>query len=309
MASVAQVLEASDAPELTSRLAHSEPTLVRVGAVHEAAFGGGAVSIIGGPCAVEDEARLIEVATSVRRAGGALLRGGAFKPRTSPYSFQGLGREGLERLSRVRAQIGIPVVTEVLDPREVERVGEVADMFQIGSRSMTNFALLREVGKARKPVLLKRGFAATAREFLLAAEYILDAGNPDVVLCERGIRGFDSVTRNVLDLGTVVWLKQRDTPAGDRRSLPRRRAGGPRAPAGARRHRSGRGRLDRRGAPRSLRGSLRRRPGPACRGIRPACRRRALAASVRLDGRRATRCPPDGDGCSEEGRTSQATGR
>jgi 3-deoxy-7-phosphoheptulonate synthase len=208
VSAVAQVLDAGDAPELAARTARREPTQVRVGERGLAAFGGGVVSIIGGPCAVEDEARLSEVAAAVRRAGGVLLRGGAFKPRTSPYSFQGLGREGLERLARVRAKVGLPVVTEVLDPREVERVGAVADMFQIGSRSMTNFALLREVGRTRKPVLLKRGFSATARELLLAAEYVLAGGNGEVVLCERGIRGFDHVTRNVLDLGTVAWLKQ-----------------------------------------------------------------------------------------------------
>ncbi|MEM7310169.1 MAG: 3-deoxy-7-phosphoheptulonate synthase [Planctomycetota bacterium] len=207
MSCVSQVLDASGAPELVSR-PQPEPTRVELGDGPQASFGAGTVSVIGGPCAVEDEQRLAQVAAAVRDAGGAVLRGGAFKPRTSPYSFQGLGHEGLERLARVRAQVGVPVVTEVRDPREVERVGEVADMFQIGSRSMTNFALLREVGRARKPVLLKRGFAATAREFLLAAEYILSAGNDKVVLCERGIRGFDSVTRNVLDLGTVAWLKR-----------------------------------------------------------------------------------------------------
>ena len=208
LSAVAHVIDAADAPELSARAASAAPTQVRVGERGQAAFGGGVVSIIGGPCAVEDEARLSEVATAVRRAGAVLLRGGAFKPRTSPYSFQGLGREGLERLARVRAKVGLPVVTEVLDPREVERVGAVADMFQIGSRSMTNFPLLREVGRTRKPVLLKRGFSATARELLLAAEYILAGGNHDVVLCERGIRGFDTVTRNVLDLGTVAWLKR-----------------------------------------------------------------------------------------------------
>ncbi len=211
MACVAQVLDAAEARELAERSPDRPDTVVRVGdsaTAFPAVFGGGCVSLIGGPCAVEDEGRLTEVAQAVRRAGGTLLRGGAFKPRTSPYSFQGLGAEGLERLARVRAAVEIPIVTEVLDPREVERVGATCDMFQVGSRSMTNFALLREVGAAGKPVLLKRGFAATAREFLLAAEYVLAAGNPNVVLCERGIRGFDDVTRNVLDVGTVAWLKQ-----------------------------------------------------------------------------------------------------
>jgi len=211
---VEHVIDASDAPELLARASRPEPTQVVVGGgrtgdpVTSAVFGAGAVSIIGGPCAVEDEERLFEVALAVKQAGGACLRGGAFKPRTSPYSFQGLGAEGLARLARVRERVGLPVVTEVLDPREVESVGAVCDMFQIGSRSMTNFALLREVGQARKPVLLKRGFAATAREFLLAAEYVLAGGNENVVLCERGIRGFDNVTRNVLDLGVVAYLKQ-----------------------------------------------------------------------------------------------------
>jgi 3-deoxy-7-phosphoheptulonate synthase len=206
---VEHVIDAADAPELTSRETLPEPTQVEIGdARAAAAFGAGAVAIVGGPCAVEDEERLFEVASAVKAAGGACLRGGAFKPRTSPYSFQGLGPEGLARLARVRERVGLPIVTEVLDPREVESVAAVCDMFQIGSRSMTNFALLREVGQAKKPVLLKRGFAATAREFLLAAEYVLAGGNPDVVLCERGIRGFDHVTRNVLDLGTVAWLKQ-----------------------------------------------------------------------------------------------------
>lgn len=205
---VGGILDGSDAPELAERAAGQPDTEVRVGSPSPARFGNGFVSIIGGPCAVEDEERLEEVARAVHRRGAALLRGGAFKPRTSPYSFQGLGHEGLERLARTRTRVGIPVVTEVLDPRQVEAVAEAADMFQIGSRSMTNFALLAEVGKAKKPVLLKRGFGARARELMYAAEYILAAGNPNVVLCERGIRGFDDVTRNVLDLGAVAWLKR-----------------------------------------------------------------------------------------------------
>jgi 3-deoxy-7-phosphoheptulonate synthase len=157
---------------------------------------------------VQDEERLLEIARAVRAAGGTLLRGGAFKPRTSPYSFQGLGREGLERLAHAREETGLAIVTEVLDPREVETVGQVADVFQIGSRSMSNAPLLREVGRTNKPVLLKRGLSATVREFLLAAEYVLSEGNAQVILCERGIRGFDTVTRNVLDVGTVAYLKR-----------------------------------------------------------------------------------------------------
>ena len=202
---VAAILESGDARELALRGPDTPDTCVQVGA---ARFGGGSVALIAGPCAVEDGDRLIEIARGVRNAGALCLRGGAYKPRTSPYSFQGLGPEGLELLERAKLETGLAIVTEVLDPREIERVAAVCDMFQIGSRSMSNSALLREVGRQRKPVLLKRGMAATAREFLLAAEYVLAGGNAEVVLCERGIRGFDNVTRNVLDLGTVVWLKQ-----------------------------------------------------------------------------------------------------
>jgi 3-deoxy-7-phosphoheptulonate synthase len=177
-------------------------------AVGAARFGAGHVSIIAGPCAVEDEARLLEIARAVRAAGATLLRGGAFKPRTSPYSFQGLGEEGLERLARVKAATGLGVVTEVLDTRDVERVAEVADMLQVGARNMANYALLKELGRARTPVLLKRGFGATVRELLGAAEYVLDGGNGEVILCERGVRGFDDVTRNVLDVGAIAYLKR-----------------------------------------------------------------------------------------------------
>ncbi len=179
LAVVESVLDSSDAPELSELGAGAEASVVRVG---EAVFGGGSVALIAGPCAIEDEGHLLEIARAVKRAGATLLRGGAFKPRTSPYSFQGLGRPGLERLARVKAEVGIAVVTEVLDPREVELVCEVADMLQIGSRSMTNAALLREVGQSGVPILLKRGQAATARELLMAAEYVLAAGNRNVVL-------------------------------------------------------------------------------------------------------------------------------
>jgi 3-deoxy-7-phosphoheptulonate synthase len=204
LACVVAVLDSAEAPELHARAPGREETVVQVG---DARFGGGNVSLIAGPCAVEEEPALLEIARAVRAAGATLLRGGAYKPRTSPYSFQGLGEVGLERLARVKQEVGIGVVTEVLDPRDVEQVCRVADMLQVGARSMANFALLTEVGRSGKPVLLKRGLAAKARELLLAAEYVLAAGNPDVVLCERGIRGFDSVTRNVLDLGTVAHLK------------------------------------------------------------------------------------------------------
>jgi len=179
--------------------------VVQVGA---ARFGGGYVSLVAGPCAVEDEERLLEIARGVRERGASMLRGGAYKPRTSPYSFQGAREAGLERLARAKLETGLAVVTEVLDPRDVEAVGAVADMFQIGSRNMTNTPLLVEVGKSGIPVLLKRGFAATLRELLLAAEFVLAEGNRNVVLCERGIRGFDPSTRNVFDVGAVAHLKR-----------------------------------------------------------------------------------------------------
>ena len=204
LSAVAAVLDAGEAPELVERTAGRPDTAVRVG---DACFGAGKLSVIAGPCAVEGEERLMEIARAVRDAGATLLRGGAFKPRSSPYSFQGLGEEGLARLARVKAEVGLGVVTEVLDPRDLEPVLAVADMLQIGSRSMSNGVLLTEAGRSGKPVLLKRGLAATAREFLLAAEYVLAAGNAEVVLCERGIRGFDAATRNVLDLGTVAYLR------------------------------------------------------------------------------------------------------
>ncbi len=192
------------AAELSARPPGGPDTVVAIG---DARFGGEFVSIVSGPCAVEDGERLLEIARAVRDAGGTLLRGGAFKPRTSPYSFRGLGREALELLARAREETGLAVVTEVLDPRDVEEVGAVADAFQIGSRSMGNAALLSEVGRTKTPVLLKRGMAATVREFLLAAEYVLSAGNPNVVLCERGVRSFDSVTRNLLDVGAIAHMR------------------------------------------------------------------------------------------------------
>jgi len=202
---VAAVIDARGASELVDQSAARSETVVRVG---EAVFGGGQAALIGGPCAVENEDQLLEIARGVRAAGGTLLRGGAMKPRSSPYAFQGLGKEGLAMLGRVGREVGIPVVTEVLEPSAVETMLDACDMFQIGSRNMSNTPLLVEVGKTKKPVLLKRGMSATAREFLMAAEYLLAGGNDQIVLCERGIRGFDSATRNVLDVGTVAHLKR-----------------------------------------------------------------------------------------------------
>jgi 3-deoxy-7-phosphoheptulonate synthase len=188
---------------LASRELHPEKSLVRVGHV---VFGGAAPVLIAGPCSVEDEAQINEAAEAAAAAGAQMLRGGAFKPRTSPYSFQGLGLEGIRLLAAAGARAGLPIVTEVMEPAMADVIAEHADMLQVGSRNMQNFPLLRAVGRTGRPVLLKRGFAATLDEWLLAAEYILAEGNAHVVLCERGIRGFDTHTRNVLDLACVPLL-------------------------------------------------------------------------------------------------------
>lgn len=193
--------------KLASREFAAEPTVVRVGDAHNTEIGGRGLTVIAGPCSVEGEAMLWETARYVRRAGARLLRGGAFKPRTSPYSFRGLGMEALELLRQVRDELGLPVVTEVMDTRQVDMVAEHADMLQVGARNMQNFALLAELGRIQRPVLLKRGLSATVRELLMAAEYIMDRGNRDVVLCERGIRTFETATRNTLDVGAIPVLK------------------------------------------------------------------------------------------------------
>lgn len=181
-----------------------EPVEVRVGPV---AIGGGRPVVMAGPCAVEGREQLLTTARAVRSMGADLLRGGAFKPRTSPYSFQGLGEDGLKYLVEAREETGLPVVTEVMDAAGVELVARYADLLQIGSRNMQNFYLLREVGRSGKPVLLKRGLSSTIEEWLMAAEYILSEGNPDVVLCERGIRTYETTTRNTLDLSAVPVVK------------------------------------------------------------------------------------------------------
>ena len=186
---------------------HSNRTsLVRLS--ERVVFGGAELVIIGGPCAVEGRSQMETVAQELQRAPIQALRGGVFKPRTSPYSFQGLGLEGLEILSEVRQRYDIPVVTEVMSIGQIEAIATHADMLQVGSRNMQNFDLLKALGEAKKPVLLKRGLAATIEEFVMAAEYIMSYGNSQVVLCERGIRSFDNYTRNVLDLGAVAALKQ-----------------------------------------------------------------------------------------------------
>jgi len=192
-------------PSKVSRSTKSASTVVKVG---ETEFGSLPVVIIAGPCAVESREQLFETARGVKKAGARILRGGAFKPRSSPYNFQGMGEEGLKLLRMVREEFGIPVVTEVMDTRKVEIVAEYTDILQIGSRNMQNYPLLKEAGLCRKPVLLKRGMMATIEEFLLAAEYILNQGNEQVILCERGIRTFEASTRNTLDLSAVPMLKR-----------------------------------------------------------------------------------------------------
>jgi 3-deoxy-7-phosphoheptulonate synthase len=192
-------------PARVSRETKLEATLVNVSGVE---VGGYEIIVIAGPCAVENQEQLFETARAVKRDGARILRGGAFKPRSSPYSFQGMGEEGLKLLSYIRAESGLPVVTEVMDTRQVAMVSEYADMLQVGSRNMQNYPLLKEVGLTRKPILLKRGMMATIEEFLLAAEYILSQGNETVILCERGIRTFETSTRNTLDLSAVPMLKR-----------------------------------------------------------------------------------------------------
>jgi 3-deoxy-7-phosphoheptulonate synthase len=206
---VEQVLPILKPFKLASRELRPADTVVEVGGpgVKPVRVGGGAMAMIAGPCAVEGREILDDIAGSVRAAGANILRGGAFKPRTSPYSFQGLGEEGLKILRDVGRKHGLPVVTEVMDPRQVELVHRYADMFQVGARNMQNFDLLKEVGQTRKPVLLKRGMSATVKDLLMSAEYILSEGNPHVVLCERGVRSFEDSTRNMLDLSAVPNVK------------------------------------------------------------------------------------------------------
>jgi len=190
--------------KLASREFKDEPTIIKIRNVE---IGGDTIHVIAGPCAVESREQLLETAHMVKEAGATLLRGGAFKPRTSPYSFQGLGEEGLKILAEAREETGLPIVTEVMDIESLPVVYEYTDVFQIGARNMQNFNLLRKVGETDKPVLLKRGPSATIEEWLLAAEYIMSSGNYQVILCERGIRTFEQFTRNTLDLSAVCAVK------------------------------------------------------------------------------------------------------
>jgi 3-deoxy-7-phosphoheptulonate synthase len=201
---VADVIRVLPAYKLASNEAHPEPSVVDVAGVK---IGGGNLAMIAGPCAIEGEKRMDEIAASVRASGANILRGGAYKPRTSPYAYQGMGEEGLKILRDVGRKHGMPVVTEVMDPRRVEVVERYADMIQIGARNMQNFTLLTEVGGTKKPVLLKRGMSATVVDLLMSAEYILSQGNPNVVLCERGVKGFDPATRNLFDVAAVPACK------------------------------------------------------------------------------------------------------
>lgn len=191
--------------KLASRDFHPQGTIVPINGV---SVGGKRLAVMAGPCAVEGREQLLEAAKAVRNAGAQMLRGGAFKPRTSPYSFQGLGEEGLRLLAAAREETGLPVVTEVMSPEQVPLVATYADILQIGARNMQNYALLHAVGEAQRPVLLKRGMMSTVEELLMSAEYILSHGNDRVILCERGIRTFEKYTRNTLDINAVPLLKQ-----------------------------------------------------------------------------------------------------
>jgi 3-deoxy-7-phosphoheptulonate synthase len=200
---VARVTPISRPFKLTSREFRPEDTVIRV---LDAAIGDGSLTVMAGPCSVESRDQLFETADAVKAAGATVLRGGAFKPRTSPYAFQGLGVEALRYLAEARERTGLPIVTEVMEPSQVDIVAQYADILQIGTRNMQNYSLLRDVGRVARPVMLKRGYGATVEEWLMAAEYIVSSGNPSVILCERGIRTFETYTRNTLDLSAVPLL-------------------------------------------------------------------------------------------------------
>ncbi|GLC26340.1 3-deoxy-7-phosphoheptulonate synthase [Roseisolibacter agri] len=201
MAGVGQVIYVSKPYKQVSREWRPENTVVEI--APGVRFGGTEVPVIAGPCSVEGEPQILAVARAVRAAGASALRGGAFKPRSSPYSFQGMGLEGLKLLAKAREETGLAIVTEAMDEEGANLVAEYADCIQLGARNMQNFSLLKVLGRLRKPVLLKRGMSATIQELLLAAEYVLAAGNPHVILCERGVRGFDTATRNLFDLSAI----------------------------------------------------------------------------------------------------------
>jgi len=201
---VKEAIPVSKPYKLVSREVKPEDTVVQV---NDATIGGKELTVIAGPCAVESLEQCLAIAHAVKKAGAKLLRGGAFKPRTSPYSFQGLGKKGLEILAKVRDETGLPIVTEAIDHEVISLVEEVADVIQIGARSMQNFSLLRRAGKSKRPILLKRGMSATIEEFLMAAEYIMSEGNHQIILCERGVRTFADHSRNTLDLSAIPAVK------------------------------------------------------------------------------------------------------
>ena len=202
---VEEVIPITKPYKLSSREFQPQDTVIKVGDI---AIGGGELVVIAGPCAVESEEQVLETARAVKAAGANILRGGAFKPSTSPYGFRGLGEEGLKILAQARKEIGMPIITEVLAPDDVELVARYADILQVGARNMQNFSLLDEVGKVNKPIMLKRGLSATIQEWLLSAEYILSQGNRQVLLCERGIRTFETYTRNTMDISAIPVIEK-----------------------------------------------------------------------------------------------------
>jgi len=203
--SIEKVIHVQEPYMKANRLFHPEDSVIKVG---DKEIGGGHFAVIAGPCSVESEEQIISIAKEVKKAGANFLRGGAFKPRSSPYSFQGLRDDGLELLKKAKAETGLPIVSELMSIEYLDRFSEEVDIIQIGARNMQNFELLKEVGKVDKPVILKRGLSATIEELLLASEYILAQGNENVILCERGIRTFEKYTRNTLDLGAIPVIKK-----------------------------------------------------------------------------------------------------
>lgn len=206
MSGVREVVRISRPYKLATREFHPLDTIVDVSGVK---VGGGSAVVMAGPCAVESETQIMTTAIAIKKAGAHMLRGGAFKPRSSPYSFRGMGEEALKLMAKARAETGLPIVTEVMTPTDVALVAEYADLLQIGARNMQNYQLLEEVGRSQRPVLLKRGLSATFEEWMLSAEYIMNQGNHNVILCERGIRTFETATRNTLDLNAVALAKKR----------------------------------------------------------------------------------------------------
>jgi 3-deoxy-7-phosphoheptulonate synthase len=206
MSGVREVVRISRPYKLATREFHPLDTIVDVSGVK---VGGGSAVVMAGPCAVESETQIMTTAIAIKKAGAHMLRGGAFKPRSSPYSFRGMGEDALKLMAKARAETGLPIVTEVMTPTDVALVAEYADLLQIGARNMQNYQLLEEVGRSQRPVLLKRGLSATFEEWMLSAEYIMNQGNNNVILCERGIRTFETATRNTLDLNAVALAKKR----------------------------------------------------------------------------------------------------